>query len=351
MVDGSSQPSADADNPAPGTARGSADATIGIDPQASTAPHTEFPAPVENPDHVDAVRQARLSEMQRVAWSGTGVRIAVIAVEGIAVWWWEYAALMTDLVASVIDVASSIAIVFAIRSAARPPDENHPFGHGRIEPLAGLQMGVLLVVAGAALAIRYLFHLAHSEPAGAISPLGWGIPAAAAVALEIVARIVYRTAEREHSTALLAEASHYRIDALTSLIAAVGLGIAAAAPQYGHHVDLLSAVGLAAIMIVLGASAVRENVHQLLDHVPHDVRFEQVRAAALDVSGVLDVEKIRIQHAGPDAHVDIDIEVDPELSVAAAHVIAQHVRTAIQADWPFVREVVVHVEPYYPGDH
>ena len=317
----------------------------------SDLPVNEFPAPVQHPEHVDSVREARLRELQRVAWSGTGVRLAVIAVEGLAVWWWEYAALTADLVASVIDVASSIAIVLAIRSAARPPDENHPFGHGRIEPLAGLQMGVLLVAAGVTLALRYLFHLVHSDPAGVVSPVGWFIPAGAAVALEVVARIIHRTAEQEHSTALRAEASHYRIDALTSLIAAVGLGIAAAAPQYGHHIDLVSAVGLGGIMVILGMSAVRENMHQILDHVPQDIRFEQVRSAALHVEGVLDVEKIRIQQAGPDAHVDIDIEVAPDLSVAAAHVIAQHVRTAIQADWPLVREVVVHVEPYYPGDH
>ena len=104
-------------------------------------------------------------------------------------------------------------------------------------------------------------------------------------------------------------------------------------------------------MVVLGAAAARENFHQLLDRTPDEAHFEQVKSAALRVGGVLGVEKVRIQHAGPDAHVDIDIEVDPEMNVAAAHVITQHVRAEIQRDWPSVREVVVHVEPYYPGDH
>ncbi|MFG0294568.1 MAG: cation diffusion facilitator family transporter, partial [Maioricimonas sp. JB045] len=82
-----------------------------------------------------------------------------------------------------------------------------------------------------------------------------------------------------------------------------------------------------------------------------DVHFDRVRTSAMRVEGVQDVEKLRIQQAGPDAHVDIDIEVDPEMSVADAHVITQHVRAQIQADWPFVRDVVVHVEPFYRDDH
>ena len=327
----------------------SADARVSTG--ASGVALSEFPEPVQPPGDVHSARDARLAETQRVALLGIGIRTAVIGFEGLALWWWQYAALLTDLVASVLDVVSSIAIVLAIRSAARPPDDNHPFGHGRIEPLAGLQMGILLVLAGAGLAVRYLFGMTQSEAAGWVSPLAWTVPAAAAVALEAAARMVRRTAEAEQSTALLAEAGHYRIDAFTSLFAAAGLGLAATAPHFGHHVDLLSATGLAVIMVLLGVAAVRENVHQLLDHVPHDDRFERVRDAARGVEGVQDVEKLRIQQAGPDAHVDIDIEVDPSLSVAEAHVISQHVRAAIQAAWPFVQEVVVHVEPFYEGDH
>jgi cation diffusion facilitator family transporter len=327
------------------------------DPQRATGlPQREvssgqFPEPVGQPAHIPEVRRSRLREMQRVTLLGITVRLIAVAAESVALWLWGYAALLTDVVASLFDVGSSFAILAAIRYAARPPDEEHPFGHGRLEPLAGLQLGVMLAFAGAWLAWKHVVGLAETPAEGVISGWAWLVPTAAAVALELVARIVAGIGRSEQSTALMAEASHYRTDAWTSGIAAAGLAAAAAWPAVGHRLDLLSAVLLALIMIVLGGLAIRENLDQLLDRTPQDEHFAQVRTAALAVAGVLGVEKIRIQQAGPDAHVDIDIEVAPALSVEAAHVITQHVRAAIQAAWPMVREVVVHVEPYYAGDH
>jgi cation diffusion facilitator family transporter len=321
------------------------------DASLSAGDRPQFPAPVRPGGEVAAARRTRLADLQRTALTGIGLRIAVIAGESLALWWWRYAALLTDVLASALDVLSSLALVAAIRAASRPPDAEHPFGHGRYEPLAGLQLGVLIAAAGGWLLIRFLWGLLESEAAGAVSAWAWSVPAAAAVVMALAARLVQRIGVRERSSALTAEARHYWVDAATSLIAAVGLALAAGLPEIGHHVDLLSAALLAAIMITLGLQAIRENLHQLLDRAPEDERFDRVRAAALRVPGVRGVEKLRIQQAGPDAHVDIDIEVDPELSVAAAHVIAQHVRAEIQAEWPFVLEVVVHVEPYYAGDH
>ena len=104
-------------------------------------------------------------------------------------------------------------------------------------------------------------------------------------------------------------------------------------------------------MIVMGVYAVRNNLHQLLDRVPDAHFFDTVTKAAKIVPGVLDTEKIRIQLYGPDAHVDIDVEVDPQLSVEKAHEISQKVRVEIQKEWPAVRDVTVHIEPYYPNDH
>ena len=318
---------------------------------ASDEATSSFPQPVSPGAEVHRARQGRLRELQTVAWEGIGLRIAVIVGELIAWWWWGYAALLVDLTASAFDVLSSLAIVIAIRAAARPPDDEHPFGHGRYEPLAGLQLGVVITVAGGWLAVRQVWGFATTEAAGYISPWACLIPLTAAVLMELVARRVARIGRREGSTVLIAEGQHYRVDALTSLVAAIGLGAAALMPRFGHFVDLASAAVLSGMMVWLGIRAALENLHQILDRAPHDAEFARVRGAALEVPGVLGVEKVRIQQAGPDAHVDIDIEVDPDLSVAEAHVITQHVRAQIQSDWPFVRDVMVHVEPYYPGDH
>lgn len=318
---------------------------------ASDAAASPFPEPVSPAADVHRARQVRLRELQTVAWEGIGLRIAVIVAELAAWWWWGYAALLVDMTASAFDVLSSLAIVIAIRAAARPPDDEHPFGHGRYEPLAGMQLGVVITLAGGWLAFRQVWGLATTDAAGFVSPWACLIPLAAAVVMELVSRRVAYIGRREDSTVLVAEGQHYRVDALTSLVAAVGLGAASLSPRFGHLVDLASATVLSGMMMWLGVHAALENLHQILDRVPQEAEFARVRGAALEVPGVLGVEKVRIQQAGPDAHVDIDIEVDPDLSVAEAHVITQHVRAQIQSDWPFVRDVVVHVEPYYPGDH
>lgn len=323
-------------------------ATAEPEPQKEKA---EFPIPIVPAGHVEEARARRLREMQRVATYGIVLRLCVIGGETLAWARWGYSVLLVDVVASAFDVISSLLIVLAIRLAARPPDAEHPFGHGRYEPLAGLQLGVIIGVAGAWLAAQQVLGIASAEPAGVVLPWAWLAPLGAAVAMEAASRRVRTIGEREASTALISEAQHYRVDALTSMIAAAGLGAAALTPSLGHHVDLASAAVLSGIMMFLGGRAAWTNLHQLLDRTPHDEHFEQVRASALKTPGVLGIEKVRIQHAGPDAHVDIDIEVDPDLSVSEAHVITQHVRAQIQADWPFVREVVVHVEPYYPDDH
>ncbi|QDU38374.1 putative cation efflux system protein [Maioricimonas rarisocia] len=321
---------------------------------SSTLPTHEtetFPGPVRPPEHVEDARASRQRDLLRVAWLGIALRLTIIGAELLAVWLLGYAALLVDAVASIFDVVSSLAIVLAIRLAARPPDEDHPFGHGRYEPLAGLQLGIVVALAGLWLATSHALGAIRAPAAGEVKAWAWMIPALAAVLLELIARLVRRVGHRERSTALTAEAKHYRVDAITSVVAAIGLLLASRYPEFGHRIDWLSAALLATIMIALGTMAARENLHQLLDGTPDDVHFDRVRASALKVTGVQDVEKVRIQQAGPDAHVDIDIEVEPAMSVADAHVITQHVRAQIQADWPFVREVVVHVEPFYHNDH
>ena len=312
-----------------------------------------FPDPVR-PEDPAAVRAARRLRTRRLIFAGAvgvGVRLVVIAAEFAAYGLCGADVLLVDAVASLADVAASLALLAAVKYAERPPDEDHPFGHGRFEPLAGLQLGVLIVLLGAALGGRAAWDAVRREAALNLPLWAAAIPLAAAALLELTGRTVKGVGRREHSSALVAEAYHYRIDAGTSLVAALGLAAASAAPAWGGLIDRGGAAALASLMIALGLAAVWENLHQLVDRVPDDGRFELVRAAAAAVPGVLEVEKVRIQHAGPDAHVDIDVEVNPEETVCEAHRTAQHVRAAVQTAWPSVREVVVHIEPYYEGDH
>ena len=312
---------------------------------------TDYPAPVPPCDSVDVRRRTRLRRLLVAGGVGVAVRLLIVGAE-LAAWAAvDSGTLLVDAVASLADVVASLSLLAAVRYAARPPDDDHPFGHGKFEPLAGLQLGVLIVLLGGWLAARQLASAGTSPAAGVLPPWACVVPLLAAALLEATARAVRRVGRREHSTALLTEAAHYRVDAATSVVAGVGLLLAAATPAFGALVDHLGAAVLAVLMVGLGLRATWENLHQLVDRVPDPAAFDRVSRAAASVPGVRAVEKVRIQHAGPDAHVDIDVEVDPAETVAAAHRIAQHVRAAVQTDWPSVREVVVHVEPFYAGDH
>lgn len=312
---------------------------------------THFPEPIKLPDFVYRERSARQREIVRSAIYGIAIRLSIVVFEFIGVQLCGSSALMLDAIASLVDAASSAFLILCIKLAARPPDEEHPFGHGRYEPLIGLLLGLMLAFVGAGMFVHQMLHLALEKEVVQINGYAWIFPLIALVLLEICYQIVMRTAKKQQSPALAADAIHYRIDSLTSLFATVALVFAAYFPSWSLTFDHLGAIFIAVLMVGMGLYAARNNLHQLMDRIPEDRFFNTVRQAAKHVEGVLETEKIRIQRYGPDAHVDIDIEVDPGLTVEVAHAISQKVRVEIQKAWPAVRDVTVHIEPYYSGDH
>lgn len=312
---------------------------------------TQFPSPIPLPEGVSIAREKRNKRLLQASLTGIAIRLFVILIEFLGYAYFDSEALFMDALASSLDIVSSVVLIVCIKLAARPPDSDHPFGHGRYEPLAGLQLGVLLVVIGCSLLIQHAFKLAELPAEATLDRRVWLIPLLATLLLEVCYLIAMRSAKRNNSPALAAEAFHYRIDALTSLLATAALVSAAIIPSWSLAFDRVGAILIALFMAGLGINAFKLNVRQLMDRTPSPAYFDRVRNAAIRTPGVLGTEKIRIQTYGPDAHVDIDVEVDPQLPVQKAHRISQQVRAEIQKDWPSVRDVTVHIEPYYPGDH
>lgn len=311
---------------------------------------SHFPAPVLPPESVYRTRQERLRQLITSCLYGVGIRSSIIVAELIGVMVFGSAALLMDALSSLIDVASSVLLVICIKLASRPPDENHPFGHGRYEPLIGLQLGLLMMLTGGAMFFQQIFALSSTETR-VIDKHIWIIPFCAVILLEICYQVVMRVAKKQNSPALAADAIHYRIDGLTSVCATAALIAAAYVPDWSASIDHLGAIVIALVMVGIGVYASRQNLNQILDHTPDQQYFERVSAAAKRVEGVHETEKIRIQLYGPDAHIDIDVEVDPGLTVEVAHAISQKVRVEIQKEWPLVQDVTVHIEPFYPNDH
>lgn len=312
---------------------------------------SKFPRSIPLPKSVSENRLERRRQMVVTARRGVILRCVIIVAELVGFVFLHSSSLLLDALSSLFDVASSLFLIFFIRIADRPPDQNHPFGHGRFEPIAGLQLGLLLAVLGGAMLIQQVLAISSMPHGKVISPFTWLIPLGALILLEISYQKLKATGKQQNSPAMLADAVHYRIDALNCLFAMIALLFAAYFPKYSAMYDHLGAIVIAILMVGIGIYAAKNNINQLLDRVPPQKFFDKVKLAAKRVEGVLDTEKIRIQLYGPDAHVSIDIEVSPELSVEKAHELTQLVRAEIQKEWPTVRDVIVHVEPYYVGDH
>lgn len=312
---------------------------------------SKFPPSIPLPENVELARHLRRHQMVITARRGIILRCVIILAEVGGFLFLNSSALLVDALSSLIDVASSLFLIFCIKIADKPPDRNHPFGHGRFEPVAGMQLGLLLAAIGGGMLLQQLFSLSAETKHQPIHPYTWLIPCGALLILELSHQYLKRTAKEQNSPALLADAIHYRIDGIHSLFAMIALLLAAYFPLYSTLCDHLGAMMIACLMVGIGIYAARNNLHQILDRVPSQLYFDKVRTASLSVTGVLATEKIRIQLYGPDAHVSIDIEVAPELSVDRAHELTQQVRAQIQKAWPAVRDVIVHVEPYFPNDH
>ena len=310
----------------------------------------KYPGPLLPPKEVEESRKNRYKALLRSSFQGIGARGFIVVFELVSSFLFGSAALFMDALSTSLDIVTSLALVISFRFAARPPDTNHPFGHGRFEPLAGFQLGVFLAIFGGVM-FFYNFNEVKAAQDSDIHPMLWIVPLISVFILEVCYRKMMRTAKIQKSPALAADAAHYRIDSITSIFATLALGSASFAPQFSQMFDHVGAALIALFMVGVGFNAARFNMHQILDRIPHDGYFEKVKEAAIKAPGVLGTEKIRIQQFGPDAYVGIDIEVDPELSVQVAHGISQKVRYEIQKELPEVRDVMVHVEPYYPNDH
>jgi cation diffusion facilitator family transporter len=151
-------------------------------------------------------------------------------------------------------------LILCVILADRPPDRHHPFGHGRFEPIAGLQLGFLLVVFGGVMTYKQICAALEGGHTGVINPNAWIIPLVAIILLELAYRHLKKTAKLRNSPALLSDAVHYRLDAINSLFAMFALVIAAYVPKYSQVIDHIGAVLIAILMITVGTIAAKENM-------------------------------------------------------------------------------------------
>ncbi|HUA65924.1 MAG TPA: cation diffusion facilitator family transporter [Alphaproteobacteria bacterium] len=257
-------------------------------------------------------------------------------------------ALIADATESFADIFNSLIMWRGIAVAAEPADEDHPYGHGKAEPLASAFGAVMLLVAAAWIAAKggvniYQWANGIHRP----QPDWFTLVALGVVVLvkEGLFRFVAREGVDTDNAAVTTDAWHHRSDAITSVAAAVGITVALIGGPKWVCADDVAAIFAAVIVGWSGWRLLRPALGELMDQAPDPGVIEQIRQIAADTEGVASVEKCFVRKAGHQLFVEMHVEVDPQMTVLRSHEIAHAVKDKVRDSMPSVGDVLVHIEP------
>ena len=251
-------------------------------------------------------------------------------------------AMISDAVHSASDIFSGLIVLLGVKISTKEPDEQHPYGHERYECVAALLLSGILAVVGGAIGIGAIKDIVSGKTAE--------IPGLLALIAAIVSIVTKESlfwytrgyAKKYRSTALHAEAWHQRSDALSSIGALIGI----AGARMGVPVmEPIASLIIALFILRVAIRIFKEAIDQMVDHSCNEEAEEAFRTTALEQPGVLGVELLRTRMFGNRVYVDLEIAADPNLTLAAAHEIAEDVHDAIEKTFPEVKHIMVHVNP------
>ncbi len=253
-------------------------------------------------------------------------------------------ALVADAVESLADIFSSVIVWRGLVVAGAPPDANHPYGHGKAEPIASAIVATMLLLAAVWIALQSVQEIlapVHLAPA----PFTLAVLVAVIVIKEALFRFVLGVGREVGSLAVRSDAWHHRSDAITSLAAGIGIGVALIGGRGYEGADDVAAIVAAGIIAWNGWRLLRPALDELMDAAPGPEITERIRRSAAATAGVRGVEKCIVRKMGFEYLVDMHVEVDPQMTVLRSHEIAHQVKDNVRRDLPAVSDVLVHVEP------
>lgn len=252
-------------------------------------------------------------------------------------------ALIADAIESTSDIFSSFLLLIGIKYSSRPADKNHPYGHGRAEPLITFMIVGFLVCSAVIIAYHSIKHIMtpHASP----KPFTLAVLAFIIVVKELLYRIVKKKGEQTHSTAIKADAWHHRSDAITSLAAFIGISIALYFGKGYEAADDWAALFASGIILYNSYLIFRPALGEIMDEHLYDELIEDIRDLSKKVDGVLDTEKCLIRKTGMNYHVDLHIIVDAEITVKQGHLIAHQLKDYLKTELVQLADVLIHVEP------
>lgn len=253
-------------------------------------------------------------------------------------------ALIADAIESTTDIVSSILVLFGIKYSSKPADKNHPYGHGRIEPLITFLVVGFLIFSAVIIAIQSIKNIQTPHDL----PKAWTL----IILFFIIAwketsyRIVIKKSKETKSTSLKADAWHHRSDAITSVAAFIGISIALILGKGYESADDWAALFASGFILYNCYLIFRPALGEIMDEDTHDDIMSKIKTIANKVGGVKETEKCFIRKTGMKYHVDLHIKVDPNISVRGGHNISHKVKDKLIEDIKELSNVLIHVEPY-----
>ncbi len=285
---------------------------------------------------------------ERLALGSVGIGCLVLAIKVLAWWFTQSAAIYSDAVESIVNVASSLITLGAVSIAAKPADSNHPFGHEKVEFFAAVIVGVMIVLA--ALEIFREAWTSFRDATPLVAPaLGLGLNAGATLINLGWARLLLHTGRRHRSPALTADGRHLMADVVTSVGVVLGVGLVAITGIELIDPILAALVGLHVLWS--GATMISGSVDGLMDAAPAPDVVDRIRRlVSAHAEGAIEAHDLRTRHAGRLTFLEFHLVVPGGMTVAAAHDICDRIEAALKAEMSELK-ITIHVEPEGKAKH
>lgn len=264
-------------------------------------------------------------------------------IKGLAGYFGNSYALIADAIESTTDIFSSTLVLFGIKYSNRPADKNHPYGHGRAEPLITFLVVGFLIASAVLIAHDSIINIRtpHSLPKS------WTLLVLGAIIIwkEISFRLVFKKGQETNSSSLKADAWHHRSDAITSVAAFIGISIALILGKGYESADDWAALFASGFILYNSYLILRPALGEIMDEHLYEDLIETIRKESHKVEGVIDTEKCFIRKSGMIYHVDLHIIVDANISVKQGHEIAHKLKDTLRLQIPELGHVLIHIEP------
>ncbi|WP_233264585.1 MULTISPECIES: cation diffusion facilitator family transporter [unclassified Flavobacterium] len=265
-------------------------------------------------------------------------------IKGFAGFFGNSYALIADAIESTTDIFASFLVLFGIKYSNKPADENHPYGHGRAEPLITFLVVGFLITSATIIAYESIINIGTPHQL----PKPWTLIVLGAIIIwkEYSFRVVMKRSIETNSSSLKADAWHHRSDAITSVAAFLGISIALILGNGYEAADDWAALFASGFILYNSYLIFRPALGEIMDEHLYDDLIEHIREVSVQVDGILDTEKCFIRKAGMQYHVDLHATVNSNITVKEGHDLAHKLKDTLREQIPELGHVLIHVEPH-----